>query len=233
MTALDTGIQATKTTVIDIVHYVDQAKQEALNAFRFLKETGTLSATYTFNLVHRIPGQDLLLAVNFPRPWERDTDPVKIKLTPFSSQPEHILNEERLEADTYVHVHSPYLAAWSLAHADFPIKYVAARRHLLSRVIPNHLDRTRSVLDVISERLDQHPNWAPPTGILESNGGANIWGHGIAKTAKLILFIEEAAKFQLLAQQIGGAKDYNPGTLEQQWKRTGLLEKSQEKNFVQ
>jgi len=221
------------SSIIEVVNYVDRAKEEASNAFRFLKETGTLSATYTFNLVHKIPDHDLLLAINFPRPWEPDSKGVSIKLTAFSENKGHVLQESRLDADTYVHVHSPYLAAWSLAHADFPIKYVAAQRHLLTRVIPNHLDRTRSVLDVISERLDQHPEWAPPTGILESNGGANIWGKGINKTAQLILFIEEAARFQLLAQQIGGAKDYNPGTLEQQWKRTGLLEEAQAKNFVQ
>ena len=220
-------------SLIELVTYIDSAKEEALNAYEFLKETGTLSATYTFNLLHKIPGHDLLLAVNFPRPWERDKRGVSINLSSFSERKDLVLHEARLDADTYVHVHSPYLAAWSLAHEDFPIRYVAAQRHLLTRVIPNHLDRTRSVLDVIAERLDQHPDWAPPTGILESNGGANIWGKGILKTAQLILFIEEAAKFQSLAEQIGGAKDYNPGTLDQQWKRTGLYEKAKETNYVQ
>ncbi len=221
------------TSLIEIVEYVDKAKQEAINAFRFLKETGTLSATYTFNVVHRIPGHDLLLAINFPRPWEKDDGTASIKLSSFSERADLVLHEERLDSDTFVHVHSPYLAAWSLAHEDFPIRYVAAQRHLLTRVIPNHLDRTRTVLDVIRERLDLHPDWAPPTGILESNGGANIWGKGIAKTAQLILFIEEAARFQSLAEQIGGAKEYNPGTLDQQWKRTGLLDKAKETNYVQ
>jgi hypothetical protein len=53
-----------------------------------------------------------------------------------------------------------------------------------------------SVLDVIRERLDKHPELAPPPGLLESNGGANFWGKGIVKTAELILLIEEAARFQ-------------------------------------
>ena len=220
-------------SLVEIVTYVDAAKEEAINAYNFLKETGTLSATFTFNIVHRIPGHDLLLAINFPRPWEKNAGGASIKLSSFSERSDLVLHEERLDADTFVHVHSPYLAAWSLAHEDFPIRYVAAQRHLLTRVIPNHLDRTRTVLDVIRERLDQHPDWAPPTGILESNGGANIWGKGITKTAQLILFIEEAARFQSLAEQIGGAKDYNPGTLDQQWQRTGLLGKAKESNYVQ
>jgi len=62
--------------------------------------------------------------------------------------------------------------------------------------------------------------------LLESNGGANFWGKGIIKTSELILFIEEAARYQALAEQIGGAQLYTPGALELQWQRTGLLEKA-------
>ncbi|PWB83389.1 MAG: class II aldolase, partial [Methylocystaceae bacterium] len=98
--------------------------------------------------------------------------------------------------------------------------------HLLARELPNHLERKRSVLDVIRERLDQHPEWAPPPGILESNGGANFWGKGILATAQLILLIEESARLQAIAAQIGGAQEYTPGALEVQWSRTGLWEKS-------
>ncbi len=119
-----------------------------------------------------------------------------------------------------------FLSGWSLAHKPFPILYVAAARHILAREIPNHLERTRSALDVITERLDKHPELAPPPALLESNGGANFWGKGIIKTAELILFIEEAARYQSIAEQVGGAQVYTPGALEQQWKRTGLLEKS-------
>jgi hypothetical protein len=212
-------------SAVDLATYVDQAKSDTIHAYNFLKETGTLSATWTFNLSHHIPDTDLLLSVHFPQPWERDRTP-RISLSSYSERAELVIHEPRLDADTYVHVHTPYLAAWSLAHEDFPIRYVAAQRHLLTRVVPNHRDRTISVIDTIRERLDRHPEWAPPTGILESNGGANVWGKGISKTAQLILLLEEAARFQSLAEQVGGAKDYNPGTLDQQWKRTGLLEKA-------
>jgi L-ribulose-5-phosphate 4-epimerase len=210
---------------IDLLAYVDEAKSDAIHAYNFLKETGTLSASLTFSVSHRIPEHDKLLSVRFPQPWSKDRS-VKISLSDFADHKNSILNEERLDADTAIHAHTPYLSAWSLAHLNFPIRYVAAQRHLLAREIPNHLDRTRSVLDVIRERLDKHPELAPPPALLESNGGANFWGRGILKTAQLILFIEEAARFQAIAEQIGGAKDYNPGTLDQQWQRTGLLEKA-------
>jgi ribulose-5-phosphate 4-epimerase/fuculose-1-phosphate aldolase len=155
----------------------------------------------------------------------RDQTP-SISLTTFSEEKNHILNEARLDADTAIHIHTNFLSAWSLAHKPFPILYVAAARHLLAREIPNHLDRTRSVLDTIRERLDKHPELAPPPALLESNGGVNFWGKGIIRTSELILFVEEAARYQATAEQIGGAQVYTPGALELQWKRTGLLDKS-------
>lgn len=209
----------------NLVEYVNQAKIDALHSFNFLRETGTLSATCTYHISHHIPETDTLLNIRFPWPWEKSREPV-VSTEGFSLKKDSILHEPRIEADTVIHAHTPYLAAWSLAHKNFPILYVAAQRHLLACQIPNHLDRTRSVLDVIKERLDKHPELAPPPGILESNGGANIWGKGIVGTSQLILLIEEAARFQAISEQIGGAKEYTPGALDVQWKRTGLLEKA-------
>jgi hypothetical protein len=210
---------------IDLVSFVEEAKRDAVHAFNFLRDTGTLSASLTFHVSHRIPGHDRLLTIRFPSPWDVDRSP-RVSVSRFSDHPESILNEERLDADTLIHAHTPYLAGWSLAHKPFPILYVAAQRHLLAREIPNHLERTRSVLEVVRERLDRHPELAPPPALLESNGGANFWGRGIVKTAQLILLIEEAARFQAIAEQIGGAQPYTPGAIELQWKRTGLLEKA-------
>lgn len=210
---------------VDLVAYIEQAKNDAIHAFDTLRANGTLSASLTFHISHRIPGTDHLLAIRFPGGLARDQSP-KVSLSSFAEAKGSILHEERLDADTAIHVHTSYLSAWSLAHKPFPILYVAAARHLLAREIPNHLDRTRSVLDVIHERLDTRPDLAPPPALLESNGGVNFWGKGILKTSELILFVEEAARYQVYAEVLGGAQVYTPGALEQQWKRTGLLEKS-------
>lgn len=209
----------------ELVAYVDQARSDAVHAFNTLRDNGTLSASLTFHISHRIPGQDVLLGIRFPGGLARDQSP-KVSISKFSDSPGSILNEERLDADTAIHVHTSYLSAWSLAHKPFPILYVAAARHLLAREIPNHLERERSVIEVIRERLDKHPELAPPPALLESNGGVNFWGKGILKTAELILFVEESARYQIYAEQVGGAQVYTPGALELQWKRTGLLEKS-------
>jgi hypothetical protein len=218
---------STPLSDIDLVSYVDEAKADAIHAFSTLRENGTLSASLTFHISHKIPGHDLLLGIRFPGGLARSQEP-NISLSKFSDATQSILNESRVDADTVIHVHTQFLSAWSLAHQPFPILYVAAARHLLAREIPVHLERTRSVLEVIRERLDEHPEWAAPPGLLESNGGANFWGRGIIKTAETVLFIEEAARYQAIAEQIGGAKVYTPGALELQWKRTGLLEKSKD-----
>jgi L-ribulose-5-phosphate 4-epimerase len=217
--------QTNPAAPIDLDQYLESAVADAAHAFSFLRESGTLSASQIFNISHRIPGHDKLLSIRFPQPWDRDRT-IRHSVAVFSEREDSVLHEPRLDADTLVHAHTPFLAAWSLSHRPFPILYVAAARHLLAREIPNHLERSRSVIDVIRERLDKHPELAPPPGLLESNGGANFWGRGIVKTAELTLLIEEAARFQAIAAQIGGAQPYTPGALALQWKRTGLLEKS-------
>jgi ribulose-5-phosphate 4-epimerase/fuculose-1-phosphate aldolase len=54
----------------------------------------------------------------------------------------------------------------------------------------------------------------------------NFWGKGILKTAEIILLLEESARLQAIAAQIGGAKVYTEGALDVQWSRTGLVEKA-------
>ncbi|AXB79860.1 class II aldolase/adducin family protein [Novosphingobium sp. P6W] len=214
----------TVTIDLELADTIAKARDDATHAFTFLKESGTLTASLIFNIAHRVPGRDVLLSVRFPSPWSRDKE-VKVTASRFSDHPESVLNEERLAADTLIHAHTPHLAAWSLAHKPFPILYVAAQRHLLAREIPNHLERRIGVLETIRARLDAFPDLAPPPGLLESNGGANFWGKGIVETAQLILLIEESARLQAIAAQIGGAQVYTEGALDLQWQRTGLLEK--------
>ncbi len=215
---------------VDLVAYVNQARNDAVHSRNFLKVSGSLSATDTYNLDHRIPGTDQVVAIRFAAPWEKNAGDPIVQVKPLSDYQDTVFFEPRFDVDTIVHAHTPHLAAWSLAHLDFPIRYVAAQRHLISRTIPNHLDRNRTVREVLTERLDKHPELAPPPGLLESNGGANFFGKGIIWTSTLILLIEEGARFQAIAEPLGGAKNYNPGTLDGkygQWRRTGLLEKAQ------
>ncbi len=82
-----------------------------------------------------------------------------------------------------------------------------------------YIDRRVSQAAFITEQLKINPHIP---AILEGNGGATFWGDGVTKTAQYITLLEEAARFQTLAEAIGGPKEYGPGVLEQQWKMTGL-----------
>jgi hypothetical protein len=82
-----------------------------------------------------------------------------------------------------------------------------------------YIDRRISQSDFILEQLKIDPNIP---AILEGNGGGTFWGNGIIKTSQFIILLEEAARLQTLAEAIGGSKEYGPGVLDQQWKRTGL-----------
>jgi hypothetical protein len=157
----------TDTTDLELADIIAQVKDDATHAFTFLKDSGTLTASLIFNIAHRVPGRDVLLSVRFPSPWSRGTE-VKVTASRFSDHKDSVLNEERLDADTLIHAHTPHLAAWSLAHKPFPILYVAAQRHLLAREIPNHLERRVSVLETIRARLDTYPDLASPPGLLEA-----------------------------------------------------------------
>lgn len=215
------------TTNIDakVLAYAEEAKADAAHVFAFLRESGTLSASLIFNVSHRVPEHDALIDFRFPAPWARKKE-IEFSIKPFSQAKDSVLNEARLDADTAIHAHTPYLSGWSLAHKPFPILYVAAQRHLLAREIPVHLERRRGVLETIRERLDAFPELAPPPALLESNGGVNFWGKGIVWTGQLIVLLEEAARYQFVAEQIGGAQPYTFGALEVQWARTGLVERA-------
>ena len=122
------------------------------------------------------------------------------------------------------HVHSPYLGAWSQTHRDLPIRYVPVQRWTLGH---GHPDLHRPHPD--ADRL--HPRAArgrpAHAAILEANGGATVWGRaGCSATAEHILILEEGAKFQILAQALGGSQEYGAGVLEQQWEMSGLTDEA-------
>jgi hypothetical protein len=52
------------------------------------------------------------------------------------------------------------------------------------------------------------------------------------KTVEFIVVLEEGAQFQLLAEALGGAKEFGPGVLAQQWQMTGLVNAAREKGLL-
>lgn len=210
----------------DLVAFVAQAKRDFARAFQVLKDSRTLSATLTFQAYVRVPGEPKVVAVHPPDPWADDPQITATVAgfdgTVYSGGPGSggagqrygKVFEANPEVGVVIHVHGPHLGAWAGAHRVLPLRYAPAQRHTLAREIPVYIDRRGGEWAFINETIRQNPH---TPAILEANGGSTFWGKSIIEVSKYILILEEAAYFQGLAEILGGAKDFGPGVLEQQW----------------
>lgn len=223
-----TAPQTTTELPADVLEFVADAKAQAEHAFEVLRRIGTITANGTVSGVERIPGHDLFVTLTYPGPFAVDQS-VTPSVVGFDGTV-HLgdanaargFGFQRVLAahpdiTTVIHVHSPYLGAWSQSHRPLPIRYVPVQRDTLAREIPTYIDRRGSQVDFILDRLTEE---IPPPAILEANGGATVWGsRGFLATVEYIVLLEEGAQLQLLAESLGGSQEYGPGVLREQWTR--------------
>ncbi|ANC03692.1 class II aldolase/adducin family protein [Pseudomonas parafulva] len=225
---------------IDLDTFVDQVVAEAEAAFTVFRETHTITANGTVGFIERVPGQELLVSVNYGGPWKRH-QPLQASVSDFAGNVVRgkakgglgrytKLFQTHADVTTVSHVHSPYLGAWAQTHRTLPFHYVPVQRYQLARELPVYIDRRQAEVDFILDKIAENPfNLA----ILEANGGATVWGkQGLRATAEFILLLEEGAQIQLLADALGGSRPYGPGVLTQQWKMSGLYERATELGLV-
>jgi ribulose-5-phosphate 4-epimerase/fuculose-1-phosphate aldolase len=206
--------------------FVAQVERDFAKAFRILKETRTLSATYTFQAYVRLPGESKVVAVHGPDAWADDQE-IRAVIAGFDGTVYRgnaksggqgtrygKVFEVNPEVNVVIHVHGPYLGAWAGAHRVLPLLYAPAQRHTLARELPVYIDRRNGEAAFINETIRQNPH---TPAILEANGGSTFWGQSLIEVSKYILIVEEAAYFQGLAEILGGTKAFGPGVLEQQW----------------
>lgn len=221
------------------------AKRDFEKALRFLQSTQTLTASNTLQAYVRVPETDLVIALHAPQPWE--DGPVRGVIARYDG--EVLLNEATLESspltdaqvgergsryaavfqqvpqvNVVIHIHTAYLGGWAGAHRPLPLLYAASQRLTLARELPVYIDRTQAEPLFIVDRIRENPH---TPGLLEANGGATFWGADLSKLARLILLTEEGARFQAIAEQVGGLRAFGPGVLEQQWRMTGLWKQAQ------
>lgn len=224
----------------ELQRFIDQVLVDAEQAFSVFRETGTLTANGTVGFIERVPGQELLVSVNYGGPWHY-REPLAATVTDFSGKVIFGKGKGGLgrytklfathpEVTTVSHVHSPYLGAWAQTHRTLPFHYVPVQRYQLARELPVYIDRRQPEVDFILDTIAANPfNLA----ILEANGGSTVWGkQGLRATAEFILLLEEGARLQLLADALGGSRAYGPGVLTQQWKMSGLYERASELGLV-
>src|SRR5580658_2248297 len=112
-----------QTQSADLVGFVAKVKRDFAKAFRVLKETRTLSATYTFQAYVRVPGEAKVVAVHAPDAWSDDQEIKAIVAgfdgTVYSGPPKSggagqrygKVFEANSNVDVVIHVHGPYLGA--------------------------------------------------------------------------------------------------------------------------
>jgi L-ribulose-5-phosphate 4-epimerase len=216
-----------------ISDFVESASRDAAIAFRGLRETGTISPSGTVNFVERVPGEAAVVSIGYPGPFAPDAElkPTIIALdgTVLNGDAKGNLGGNRYlpifnahdDITTVSHVHTVYLGAWSQSHRSLPIRYVPVQRWTGARELPIYIDRRQGEANFILDVLARDPH---VPAILEANGGSTAWGRkGLLHLANYIVLLEEGARFQAIAETLGGAKDYGPGVLEQQWKMSGLI----------
>jgi ribulose-5-phosphate 4-epimerase/fuculose-1-phosphate aldolase len=215
-----------------ILAFVEQVKRDAAIAFKGLRDTGTISPSGTVNFVERVPGEDLIVSVGYPGPFAPDAE---LKPAVYDFDNNLLLGETKNagggsrylpvfkahdDITTVSHIHTVYLGAWAQSHRTLPLRYVPAQRWTRIKEIPIYIDRRQGEAKFINERLEEDNGHF---AILEANGGSTVWGRkGLLALANTALILEEGARFQLLAESLGGSKRFGPGVLEQQWKMSGL-----------
>lgn len=226
----------------DLEAFAAQVLADAKIAFAAFRNTGTITANGTVGFVERVPGEEKLVIVNDPGPFNWDGRGLHAVVVDFEgnvvlgkgsgagSTRYTKLFKEHADITTISHVHSPYLGAWAQTHRTLPIRYVPVQRYNLIREIPIYIDRRQQEVDFILDQIKLNPH---NTAILEANGGSTVWGkQGLRKTAEFILILEEGAQIQTLADAIGGSRDYGPGVLAQQWKMAKIYDQAKGLNLL-
>jgi L-ribulose-5-phosphate 4-epimerase len=226
---------STTTLSQEILDFVEKTRQEAALAFEVFRDTNTTTANGTVGFVERVPGEELLVTVNYPGPFKKnqeiiasvaDFDGKAYIGKSFGGSRYGKLFKTFSDVTTISHVHTPALGAWAQTHRTLPIRYVPVQRFQLFRELPIYIDRRQAEVDFIIEKLREDENI---NAILEANGGATVWGRkGLRDTAEFILILEEGAKIQIAAEAIGGSRDFGSGVLAQQFRMSNLTEQAKQ-----
>ena len=117
---------ALNSTVLD---FANDVIAQAAEIFRAYRETGTITANGTVGFIERVPGDDKIVSVNLPHPFDRSIHSVKplsftvtgLDGTAFKGRPNgrylKVFNQNPT-ITSLSHVHSPNLGAWAQMSAD-------------------------------------------------------------------------------------------------------------------
>ena len=214
------NIAVAEQAQVDIVKFVQQFEQEFEQAHQLLLKSKTLSVTEAGNLSLRVPGQDKLVIASFNGAGHGVAGVVDFDLNGHIGTLSPSLAEvaalhiailrERPQTNAVIHTHSPYLTAWSIAGRPLPVRYATLLGHGTDDV-PLAAWGARYAAEPVVAALRAHPN---AYATLLANHGPFTWADSVLGVAKQLVFLEEAAYFTFLAEQLGGAKPLPEGAFE-------------------
>mgnify|MGYP006391549539 CR=1 FL=1 len=125
--------------------FIDKVLIEAEEAFTVFRETNTITANGTVGFIERVPGEELLVSVNYGGPWNY-RKPLQATVTDFDGKVIYgkgkgglgrytRLFQQHPDVTTVSHVHSPYLGAWAQTHRTLPFHYVPVQRYQLTSAV--------------------------------------------------------------------------------------------------
>lgn len=205
----------------------DEAAAALVEAARGLFASGVMSASGHANLSARVgEGQMLITARGSVRELAAEQlalvslggEVVRGAMEPTMGEivgMHALLYRRRPEVGAVIHTHSPGLLAFAMAGAELPCRYEALLRFGQAEpvpVVPWAPRGSARSLQGISDALGRRPR---TLAVLLANHGVLAFGPDPAAARSLLLVLEEAARAELAAMALGGARDFPEGALDE------------------
>ena len=111
----------------------------------------------------------------------------------------------RTDVNAVIHTHSPYVTAYAIANEPIAPTYEAMVRFDITETVPvaeyGPRGSERSVTNIVNVVNDSNK------ACLLANHGLLVWDASIEMATHLVVVLEEAAQFSLMARILGGAKE--------------------------
>lgn len=213
-----------------------QQREEMVEAAGVLGRSGVMSHTGHINFSTRVDGERMLLTSSgLIQDLRADT----LAVVGFGGQVEEgsitpstqdivgmhaAVYQARDDVFAVVHTHSPHLTAFALANRSLPCRYDPLLRRGQSRdvpVVPWALRGSQAFFRGIAAAVSSP---ARTNAVLLANHGILVFGSSAMAAVKLLIVLEEAAKLELDAAALGGARDFPPSAPTQRGDGAGRAE---------
>lgn len=200
----------------------DQRRAQMVAAARVLERSGVMSHTGHINFSTRIDGRRMMLTcsgliaelraqtlavVDFDGNVE---DGLLSASTAEIVGMHAAVYRRREDVGAVLHTHSPHVTAFALANHPLPCRYEALLRRGQSAAVPVVPWAPRGSQEFFAGIGAALAAAAGTNALLLGNHGLLAFGSSAIVAAKLVMVLEEAARAELAAAAIGGAKDLGP-----------------------